>query len=140
MNIKSRIVPSVLLLAVGLISSAAIATAQVDEDRVRELEARIVRLEARIAVLEKALAKTQAPAEASPEAAKHWTVAEIKAAVTGKTQAEIKALLGAPDQVQNQFWAYSHMIIADPQSGTELNYLALEFVGNKATVYKLKKG
>ena len=138
MNIKSRIVPSILL-AVGLISSAAIATAQVDEDRVRELEARIVRLEARIAVLEKALAKTQAPAEASPEAAKHWTVADIKAAVTGKTPAEVKALLGAPDQVQNTLWAYSHMVISDPVSGTDLNFLVLEFVGNRARVYQLKK-
>jgi hypothetical protein len=138
MNIKSRIVPSILL-AFGLISSAVIATAQVDEDRVRELEARIVRLEARIAVLEKALAKTQAPAEASPEAAKHWTVADIKAAVTGKTPAEVKVLLGAPDQVQNTLWAYSHMVISDPVSGTDLNFLVLEFVGNRARVYQLKK-
>lgn len=135
MNSKPRIVTSILLI-LGLVGSATAARAQSDEDKIRELEARIERLEARIAVLEQVAAK--APAAAAT--AKKWTVAEIKAACTGKTTAEIKTLLGPPDQVQNTLWGYAHMVISDPDSGTELNFLVLEFVGGHARVSQLKKG
>lgn len=139
MNTKPRIVTTVLII-IGLVCSAAVAKAQGDEDKIRELEARITRLEARLAVLEQAAAKWSASSAAPTVAAKRWTVPEIKAACAGKTTAEIKALLGPPDQIKNTLWGYEHLVISDPESGTELNFLVLEFVGGRARISQLRKG
>ena len=125
-------------MIIGLVGSTAVIRAQDNDDKIKELEAKIVRLEARIAVLEQAAAKASAAAAAAT--AKHWTVPEIKTALTGKTTAEVKALLGPPDQVKNTLWGYEHLVIADPESGVEMNFLVLEFVAGKAKVSQLKKG
>jgi len=133
MNMKLRLVTVAVILA-GLVGGVTGARAQDSDAKIKELEARIARLEERIATLEKTAGKSAATA------AKQWTVAEIKAAVTGKTTAEVRSVLGPPDQIQNSFWGYAHLAIADPDSGTELNVLVLEWVGGKASVFQLKKG
>ena len=139
MNTKPRLALATLAI-VGLMGTASIGRAQSDDDKIQKLEERIVQLEARVLILEKAVSKSQAAAATPAAGAKHWTVPEIKAACVGKVPAEIKTLLGPPDQIQNTFWGYSHMVIADPVSGTELNVLVLEFVGGKSTIFQLKKG
>jgi len=139
MNIKSGII-STFFVVIGLVGSTAVARAQDSEEKIKELEAKIERLEAKIATLEQALAKASAATHAPAVAAKRWTVAEIKAACTGKTTAEVKAALGPPDQVKNTLWGYEHLIISDPDSGTEMNFLVLEFVAGKARVSQLRKG
>jgi type II secretory pathway pseudopilin PulG len=138
MKTQPRIVTTILII-IGLVCSAAVARAQSSEEKIIELQATIVRLEAKIAALEEA-AKKAATAPAPAVAAKRWTVPEIKAACSGKTTAEVKALLGPPDQIKNTLWGYEHLVITDPDSGVDLNFLVLEFVGGKARISQLRKG
>lgn len=139
MKIKTGLISTILVI-IGLVGGPAVARAQSSEETIKELEAKIERLEAKITTLEQALAKATAAAPAPKVAAKRWTVAEIKAACTGKTTAEVKAALGPPDQVKNTLWGYTQLVIADPESGTEMNFLVLEFVAGKARISQLKKG
>lgn len=138
MSTKPRIITTVLI-TLGLVGSAAVVRAQTTEDKVIEIQIELGRLEARITALEEA-AKKAATATAPAVAVKRWTVSEIKAACSGKTPAEVKALLGPPDQIKNTLWGYEHLVITDPDAGIDLNFLVLEFVGGRAKISQLRKG
>jgi len=138
MSKNPRIITTVLV-TIGLLGSAAVTRAQTTEDKVIEIQIELGRLEARITALEEAAQKAAAAATSSV-AAKRWTVSEIKAAVSDKTPAEVKALLGQPDQIKNTLWGYQHLIITDPDAGIDMNFLVLEFVGGHAKISQLRKG
>jgi outer membrane protein assembly factor BamE (lipoprotein component of BamABCDE complex) len=62
---------------------------------------------------------------------RHFTKAELDSAVFGKTKAEVRQMLGKPDNVDDgaDAWYYWHLPVYDETAGIQVNNTKIRFEG-----------